>query len=106
MLKRIMAIDPALRPDYEETIFWCALKYALCMDEGLATEAVIMTLAGKLKTMSDQLLSDTPTAVESYIRESTADGDKVFEPEWTEVRGWLYGERGDRMIRKQEEDEG
>lgn len=94
MLKTIMAFAEKRKVDYSEKLLWCALKYALCMDEGDATEAVIVTMAPKIPSFSDQMLHDSLTAVESYIRSGTCgEEERVFIPEWSDVRAWLLKEK-------------
>lgn len=104
MLGTLLAIAKGKIPDYSEKVLWCALKYALCMDEGDATEAVIFTLKPKIGELSEQALSDMLTAVESYLQAGTTGAeDKIFVPEWSDVRAWLLTERNARIQRLKDE---
>ena len=49
----------------EEKVLWCAMKYALCLEEGDAVEAVMHTLRPKISELSDKTLYDMLTAVEA-----------------------------------------
>ena len=106
MLEQILVKYDDNKPSYDDIILWSALKYALCMDEGAVTEAVIMTAIRRLHDISDQTLWDALTAVERYLQEAEVDGDKAFVCEWAELRVWLYSEREARMAKRHEDDEG
>lgn len=90
----------------EEKVLWCAMKYALALDEGDATEAVIFTLKPKIPELSDQVLIDMLTAVENYVQSGKLMAAKrFFIPEWDEVKAWLLCERNERTERKRAQDE-
>lgn len=106
MLSYLVNLAKVQKPDYSETILWCALKYALCMDEGVATEAVILTLQPKIGELGDRVLGDMLTAIESYIQENASGDRKLFLAEWSEVRDWLTAEREARTGRWWDDHEG
>ena len=107
MLETLMAMAQEKVPDYSEKVLWCALKYALCLDEGDAAEAVIFTLKPKIGEIGDQVLSDMLTAVESYLQAGLSGAeDKSFVPEWSDVRAWLLAERNRRIRKSREAYEG
>ena len=101
MLEMLLEIAKGRVPDYSEKVLWCATKYALCMDEGDATEAVIFTLKPKIPDIGDQALADMLTAVERYLNDHALGiEEKAFAPEWSDVRAWLTAERNARTKRE------
>lgn len=86
----------------EEKVLWCAAKYALCLEEGDAVEAVMHTLKPRIHEISDHTLSTLMTAVEDYvIRGRQWEFDAKFLPEWVDVLAWLKEERDARTKRRQ-----
>ena len=82
----------------EEKVLWCAMKYALCLEEGDAVEAVMHTLRPKISELSDKTLYDMLTAVEAYVLKGREyDFDAKYLPEWGDVFAWLKTERIRRM---------
>lgn len=77
-----------------EKVLWCAMKYALCLEEGDAVEAVLHTLKPKISELSDKTIYEMITAAETYVnRGKQFDFDAKFVPEWADVLAWLKEER-------------
>ena len=81
----------------EQKVLWCAAKYALCLEEGDAVEAVLHTLRPKVSELDDGTLADMLTAVESYVnRGRQFDFDAKYLPEWSDALAWLLTEKKKR----------
>lgn len=101
MLNTVLSFAKNLGTDYSDKVLWCAMKYALALDEGDAAEAVILTLEPRVKELGDQILADMLTAVERYLNDHALDiEEKAFAPEWSDVRAWLTAERNARTKRE------
>ena len=81
----------------EQKVLWCAAKYALCLEEGDAVEAVLHTLRPKVSELNDETLADMLTAVETYVnRGRQFDFDAKYLPEWSDALAWLMTEKKKR----------
>jgi hypothetical protein len=101
MLNTVLNFAKNRGTDYSDKVLWCAMKYALCMDEGDAAEAVILTLEPRVKELGDRILADMLTAVERYLNDHALGiEEKAFAPEWSDVRAWLTAERNARTKRE------
>ena len=81
----------------EQKVLWCAAKYALCLEEGDAVEAVLHTLRPKVGELSDKTLAELLTAVEAYVHQGRQfEFDAKYLPEWSDALAWLLNERKKR----------
>ena len=85
----------------EQKVLWCAAKYALCLEEGDAGEAVLHTLRPKVGELSDKTLAELLTAVEAYVnRGRQFEFDAKYLPEWSDALTWLLAERRKREAKR------
>lgn len=87
-----------------ETVFWAAMKYALCLEEGDVVEAVMETLRPRVGYMSSETLTKMRTAVEEYVyRGRQYEFDARFLPEWSDVLAWITAEMKTRAEYRQKQ---
>ena len=81
----------------EQKVLSCAAKYALCLEEGDAVEAVLHTLRPKVSELSDKTLAEMLTEIEAYVnRGRQFEFDAKYLTEWSDALGWLLAERKKR----------
>lgn len=97
-----------------ETVLLAAMKYALCLEEGDAVDAVIGMVTPRIPYLSNGTLAQMLTEVESYCKRGMQyEFDAKFLNEWGEFLMDLIIEREQRaaamlarMERMEEEEDG